>query len=172
VRIPITAGHSRMLSSQLAADIRWGGLGLREARVLMIDPEKMEYGAKNLLLMPMIWAVGVIPTKVAVLNLYLAVFTVHHKTRIICYVTGAIFVAGQVGVFIAGCLICIPLDYLWNSQIHGHCGNINAWYHWGRVTNGVTDVVMLILPISPVVRLRMSWRLKAGVLVTFLLGSL
>jgi hypothetical protein len=55
--------------------------------------------------------------------------------------------------------------------VDGHCVNINAWFRYSRIVNIVSDVIMLILPIPHVIRLQSTMRLKVGLLITFLLGS-
>ncbi|BCR93415.1 uncharacterized protein AKAW2_10461S [Aspergillus luchuensis] len=151
------------------ADVKYGGIGLHEARVVQIDPHMMVNWGKFIIIIPLFYFSTVVPPKLAILHLYLSIFT-EKRLRNICYATGVVIVCNWVAVIIAGLLSCRPLSYFWTGQ--GVCINIDAWLRWGGFANILTDVVMLILPMPVVWRLHASTRLKLGIFVTFLLGSL
>lgn len=149
--------------------MKYGGIGLHEARVVQIDPHMMVNWGKFIIIIPLFYFSTVVPPKLAILHLYLSIFT-EKRLRNICYATGVVIVCNWVAVIIAGLLSCRPLSYFWTGQ--GVCINIDAWLRWGGFANILTDVVMLILPMPVVWRLHASTRLKLGIFVTFLLGSL
>ncbi|KAH2970783.1 hypothetical protein KXW00_000009 [Aspergillus fumigatus] len=139
------------LISVAIGDMRYGGVGLHQARVIAIDPVMIQTWAKFLLAIAFIYIFSVILPKLAVLSLYISIFNRHRASRITCYVTGFLM--------------------LWDPQVDGHCVNINAWFRYSRIVNIVSDVIMLVLPIPHVIRLQSTMRLKIGLLITFLLGS-
>ncbi|KAE8323881.1 integral membrane protein [Aspergillus sergii] len=151
------------------ADVKYGGIGLHEARVRQNDPQMMVTWGKFIIIIPLLYFTTVVPPKLAILHLYLSIFT-HKALRYTCYGTGAVIILNWIAVIIAGLLSCQPLSYFWTQQ--GHCIDINAWLRWGGFANILTDVVMLILPIPVVLNLHASIRLRLGILITFLLGSL
>lgn len=139
----------------------------------MTDPNMLIVGAKYSLVLPLSYFLSVVPSKLAILSLYLSIFSMQKVTRIICYGTAGIIVANWLGATIAELLSCKPLNYFWDKTLpDGHCFDINAWYRWSSLNNIITDVIMLVLPIPHILRLHMSTRLKLGVSTTFLLGSL
>lgn len=66
------------------------------------------------------------------------------------------------------------MSYLWDkSQLHGWCIPQEPHLRYGTsLTDIVTDVVMLILPIPLVWNLQTSRKVKIGLMVTFLTGSM
>ncbi|KAF4156289.1 hypothetical protein CNMCM6936_007407 [Aspergillus lentulus] len=159
------------LISVAIGDMHYGGVGLHQARVIAIDPVMMQTWAKFLLAIAFVYIIGVILPKLAVLSLYISIFNRHRASRITCYVTGFLMIGNCIGCAAAGFAVCTPLRKLWNPSVDGHCVNINAWFRYSRIVNIVSDVIMLILPIPHVIRLQSTMRLKVGLLITFLLGS-
>ncbi|KAI2844887.1 hypothetical protein CBS147343_6680 [Aspergillus niger] len=150
------------------AAVIYGGIGLHQKVVRQIDPEMLVTATKFLITTPLLYFATVVPPKLAILHLYLSIFT--HKTlRKICFGTGAVIVVNWLVVTIAGLVSCRPLSYYWTFQ--GSCIDINVWLRWGGFAHIFTDVVMLILPMPVVWNLHASSRLKLGIWVTFLMGS-
>ena len=104
--------------------------------------------------------------------MYLRIFT-KRQDRVATWVVAVLIVANYVGTMIAGFLICVPLEYLWDRTIPGgRCININAWYRWGSLMNIFTDFIMLILPLPVVWGLKTSTKIKIGLTITFATGSM
>ncbi|KAI9930825.1 hypothetical protein ASPWEDRAFT_50950 [Aspergillus wentii DTO 134E9] len=150
-------------------DVRYGGVGLHEARVKQIDPDMMITWGKFLIIIPIFYFSTVVPPKLVLLHLYLSIFT-DNTLRKVCWATVAVVIANWIAVFITGFLACIPISYFWTGV--GHCIDTNSYLRWGGFANILTDVVMLILPMPVVWSLHTSTRLKIGILTTFLLGSM
>jgi hypothetical protein len=150
-------------------DVKYGGVGLHEARVLEIDPTMIVTWGKYIIIIPLVYFATVVPTKLVILHLYLSIFT-QRVFRVICYAVGAIIISNWIATTVAGFLSCRPLSFFWTKQ--GNCFNINAFFRWGGFANILTDVCMLILPIPFVWKLHASTRLKLGISFTFMLGSL
>ncbi|KAH8426118.1 uncharacterized protein LDX57_003860 [Aspergillus melleus] len=151
------------------ADVHYGGVGLHIQRVVKESPEKIPVQGKFMLAFPIIYFAAVVPPKMAIIYLYLSVFT-QKPFRIICYVVVGIMVGNWIGTTVASFLSCQPLSYYWTQE--GTCFDINSFFRWGGFSNIVTDVIMMILPMPVVWELHASTRLKLGILITFLLGSL
>jgi len=84
-----------------------------------------------------------------------------------------VLIASAVCNIIANILQCIPLSAAWDLNDHGkHCFDQNAYWRWGSFPNILTDVVMLGLPIPAISKLRLSWKDKIGLLLTFLAGGM
>lgn len=127
---------------------------------------------KYALALPLVYMASVVPSKLAILSLYLSIFTTDRICHVLCYASAAIIVANWIGCSISGFVSCVPLKLLWMGASNGHCFDINAWFRWSGLSNIMTDLVMIILPIRPVLGLYISTRMKVGFLATFFLGSL
>lgn len=129
--------------------------------------------AKFLLVLPTVYLAAVVPPKLSIISLYLRIF-ISQPIRIVCYTVVGFTVTNWIAATIAGFLICVPLDHLWNAagSPHGHCSNINALFRWGSLMNIITDVVILILPLPTIWKMKCSYRMKFGILINFLLGGL
>ncbi|ETN44725.1 uncharacterized protein HMPREF1541_10395 [Cyphellophora europaea CBS 101466] len=66
---------------------------------------------------------------------------------------------------------CIPLQRAWNPMIPGKCLNIKALFIGNAVPNILTDAVMVVLPIPPVLKLRLPLSQRIAVIGIFMLGS-
>lgn len=70
---------------------------------------------------------------------------------------------------------CAPVDYYWTQYLGGYsgtCVDINA-LGWVNAATGVAvDIWMIAMPLSQVIHLRLHWKKKVGVVITFLLGTL
>ncbi|KAJ5937100.1 integral membrane protein [Penicillium verhagenii] len=150
------------------ADTYRGGVGLHEVRVIQINPGMIKIWGQLIVTIPIIYSAAVIPAKLAVLHLYLHIFT-NRRARLICYVTMTILISNWVACTVGWALACRPVSYFWTGE--GSCVNINAVYRWSGVPNIVTDLIILVLPIPTLYRLQTSLRLKLGIALTFLLGG-
>lgn len=75
------------------------------------------------------------------------------------------------GTILAAFLVCQPLPYNWDTTIEGgHCGNEFLFYILTGSINIATDVVVLILPISSLIRLEMALYKKLILIGTFACG--
>ncbi|KAJ5721628.1 uncharacterized protein N7483_009562 [Penicillium malachiteum] len=150
-------------------DVYKGGVGLHEVRVEQIDPGMLVVWGHWIIIIPLIYFSAVVPAKLAIIHLYLHIFT-DKKLRITCWVVAAIIMGNWFGTTIAGFLACHPLSYFWTQK--GKCFNINAFFRWSGLGNILTDTIMLVLPIPMVWNLHASIRLKLGIAFTFFLGSI
>ncbi|KAE8357286.1 hypothetical protein BDV27DRAFT_151449 [Aspergillus caelatus] len=137
----------------ILVDVRYGGTGLHMARMMETDPAMSVYFSKDIIPVEPTWLFSV------------------RVTRYICYATGAIIILNCLGGFLACFGVCVPLRALWDTTVSGRCFNLNLLLRWIRLPHILSDVIMLILPISHVVKLQTTRRIKLGLLITFLLDS-
>ena len=136
------------------------------------NPAALIPWAKVLVVTPIIYSAACCLPKVVILLLYLRIFA-SSSYRIACYVLLAIVVALAISDVIAGATLCTPISYLWDKTIEGgHCINIPVFYRWGTLPNAITDLFMLILPLPVVWKLHATQRVKIGLTITFLTGSM
>lgn len=154
------------------ADLSYGGLGYHEIAILTSEPAKLVVWAKFVLAGPMVDLAAVLFSKLAILAIYLRIFT-FRSFRIACWALAAVLVANWFAFTVTAFMMCTPLNYLWNQRVvGGHCFNIDAFYRWSALPNIVTDLVMLILPLPVVWRLHTSRSIKIGLTITFATGSM
>jgi hypothetical protein len=111
--------------------------------------------------------------KISIVFLYLRIFRA--QGMLVKYVIVAtqifniiIFIIFLVGLFVA----CSPLDYYWSyaAPVSGTCPDPIDRGLVYPVLNIIMDAWLLILPVSQVWTMCLSWRSKLGVLVMFGLG--
>jgi hypothetical protein len=77
-----------------------------------------------------------------------------------------------IGVFVADALFCIPVEFQWNKQLRGHCGNQKLLQLMSPIPWIVTDVVILLMPLPMVRQLHLPFKQKVALTGLFLLGGL
>ena len=109
--------------------------------------------------------------KLSVLVLYPRIFT-ERIVRIFTWIVIGVCVAHAIANIIASFTICRPFEFKWNKAIDGHCSNVMASYRYVSLPHILTDVAILILPLSSLSALMMNKRRKLGIFLTFLMGGL
>ena len=149
-----------------------GGVGHHRAALALTNPGKIAVWAKFVLIIPELYLAAVTFPKLAILALYLRIF-ITAPYRIACWALATVLVANWIATTVAGFLTCNPLDYLWDQTVPGgHCFNINAYFRWPSLTNVITDVLMLILPLPVIWKIQTSRNVKIGLTLTFATGSM
>lgn len=110
--------------------------------------------------------------KLAILALYRRLFP-NKENRLSIYVLMGILIGLTISTVIAELVACDPFAANWDHDIPGaHCINEEAFFRYGSLPNILTDIVMLVLPLRVVSHLHLTSRLKVGLIVTFVTGSL
>ena len=152
--------------------VKYGGVGRHFDALEQVDPGRIVIYWKYLLEVSVYYFATVAIPKLAILALYLRLFTPRPYRRVV-YALFAIVIITGIVTPITALNLCHPFAYNWDRTIPGgHCVNENAFYRWGSMPNIVTDIVMLILPMPIVWRLHISTRLKVGLTIAFATGSL
>ncbi|WYZ41392.1 hypothetical protein EsH8_V_000287 [Colletotrichum jinshuiense] len=125
---------------------------------------------KVLVAQQVLWAISLSLCKIAILLLYAKIFT----TRIM--ILSARLLAGftmmwTVVTVLVAFFICRPLSDNWLLDLKNrNCGNQPAADGTMGVLNMITDVAVLIMPVSHLWRLRLETYKKVALIVTFSLG--
>ncbi|CAG8953097.1 hypothetical protein HYFRA_00003292 [Hymenoscyphus fraxineus] len=160
----------------LAADgivsVRFG-TGQRFLKVIQEHPEKIpSWGRNNLYAIPMIYCFAVNLPKMSVLGLYLGIF-LDKWSRWTCWIL--LFVCGASGIvnFFTVAFQCNTPEAIWTPLLPGgRCDNVDAHITYSAIVNILTDLVMIILPISLVKKLQVTKKVKIGIALTFLSASI
>jgi hypothetical protein len=113
-------------------------------------------------------------TKLGILLMYNRIFNVSTSFRFQLYGASALLVAWWVGCTIATLTNCIPLEWSWINSFADprYCFDYNIFWMASGASEICLDVLILMLPVSVVVRMRLSLKQKLTVLGIFLLGGL
>ena len=149
-----------------------GEVGYHQAYLMLTNPQKLTLYAKYLIVVPTIYLAAVLFPKLAILAIYLRIFT-QKPHKIVCYVVAGLLIANWIGSTVAGFLTCAPFKYLWDKTIPGgYCFDINSYFRWASLVNIITDVIMLILPLPVIWKIQTTTNIKIGLTITFATGSL
>ncbi len=78
----------------------------------------------------------------------------------------------MIGVFFATILQCIPINKTWEPALEGTCIDRRILFTVSSSFNILTDMLMLALPLSIFINLKIPRRTKIALMVVFLLGFL
>jgi hypothetical protein len=77
-----------------------------------------------------------------------------------------------IGTLLAETIICIPIEYSWNSTMSAHFGSKHLLAIIPPIPWIVTDLVILLMPLPMVWNLHLPRLQRVGLGVLFLLGGL
>lgn len=152
--------------------VNHGGVGHHTVWVEAEDPEAIITFMKLQIPLTVMYAMAVMFPKLAILGLYLRIFTKQWH-RVSCFTLIAVVSATGVSIAIVTCLQCRPISALWDvvADQETQCIDIPLFWRWGSFPNIMTDLLMLTLPIPCIWRLQLSTRDKIGLVLTFATGS-
>ena len=131
----------------------------------------LEWG-KYLVAIATIYFGGANIPKLAILALYRRLFP-NKSNRVPIYMLMSILIALSISTMVISLAACRPFAANWNPGLpDSHCIDKEAFFRFGSLPNIITDIVMLILPIRVVWNLHTTTRLKIGLTITFMTGSL
>lgn len=127
---------------------------------------------KYLLVIATLYFVVVNIPKLAVLALYHRLFP-QRTTKITVYLLAGVLISGTIANTIVSLAACKPFKANYDTTVPGHkCIDKEAFFVWTSLSNIITDVIMLVLPLPIVWRLNNTKRIKVALTFTFVVGSL
>ncbi|KAK4183165.1 hypothetical protein QBC35DRAFT_508565 [Podospora australis] len=150
-----------------------GGSGRHLAYWLLNDANKIVTYLKIQTATEFIYMAGVTLPKICLLILYLRIFT-ERKVRIATWIVLGVVIANYFATgIIATLTVCQPFAFKWDKTIPGgKCNNLMAAYRYISIPNIMTDLAIIVLPLSTLWKLQASKMRKVGLLITFLTGGL
>ncbi|KFA73550.1 hypothetical protein S40288_10207 [Stachybotrys chartarum IBT 40288] len=79
----------------------------------------------------------------------------------------AIFFTHQFRMAANGAIALSPIEINWNPFIDGHCGNQILAFTFVSVVDMITDILLLVLPVKPLIALQLRTAHKVALLVIF-----
>lgn len=153
--------------------VRKAGIGRHTLWLCVRNPLALILYAKLQIPFTITQAVAIAFAKLAILYMFLRIF-VQRKYRNGTYILMIIQASCLIASTVVTCLVCTPLAFLWEPQLHpeGKCIDINAFWRWMNFPQILTDIAILALPIPVLWQLNLSKKDKIGVVVTFCTGSM
>jgi hypothetical protein len=111
-----------------------------------------------------------LPTKLSILFLYKRIFTLQ-RFRIAIYITMGICIVWFLGGLLPTIVQCIPVEYNWNRSSSGTCIDMKMLFAGITISNLLTDVLLLILPLFVISTLQLTLKNRLAVMGIFLLGG-
>ncbi|KAL9135281.1 MAG: hypothetical protein Q9175_003530 [Cornicularia normoerica] len=114
--------------------------------------------------------------KISLLLLYYRLFSPSRRFRMAVYATAVIVVAWWIAVLFADIFQCVPVQAFWDFRVNNHktarCMDTVTFSIGTGVSNLVTDIMVLSLPLPMVWSLRTNQMQKITLTGIFLLGFL
>ncbi|OAA33160.1 integral membrane protein [Moelleriella libera RCEF 2490] len=118
------------------------------------------------------FVVDVTLSKLSVLCLYLRIFRVDRRFRLICYTVMGVVISWGVAVFFATMLQCLPIRGAWKVSEPGrNCIRWRAYFLGTSVSNIVTDATVIGLSVPMLWKLQLSVSRKIGLIILFLIAA-
>ncbi|KAH8651069.1 hypothetical protein BX600DRAFT_553986 [Xylariales sp. PMI_506] len=150
-----------------------GGLGIHVKDIVerFGIASGQEMFIKHLIVMQVMWCLDLAMTKIAILLLYLHVFTLR-KFIIVAKGTIVVIILWALTMMIGSALICRPIALYWDPKLPGSCGNFYGLWITTGTLNIVTDLIVLLLPMPYLYHLDLELYKKVVLMVMFGLGFL
>ena len=111
-------------------------------------------------------------TKVSLLSFYLRIFP-RRGFQIITKVVLLFVITSGLVILFTEIFQCLPVSLNWNkSESGGRCININALSYINGGLSILQDIIILVLPITELVTLKLGRKQKLGVIFVFQVGAL
>lgn len=145
-------------------------MGRHTLRVNYTDPSEIDIWGRLGWVETVLYFISVALPKLSLLALYHRIFgtSMSKKTVWTCWAIAAVVIGNCVANVIVAISQCRPVKEMWTSSDRV---NIGTWWRWCSVTNVITDVVVFAIPISHVLRMHTSLKVKFGLAITFATGS-
>ncbi|KAL4797004.1 hypothetical protein BDV19DRAFT_377751 [Aspergillus venezuelensis] len=108
-------------------------------------------------------------TKLSVLALYYRIFPKPHFRRVVI-LTAVFVVMWLTAMELVLGFQCRPIQRFWDLDVDGECFNLVAFSYFTNITNLVTDLWILVLPLPIIMRLHISRDKKIGLSLLFSVG--
>lgn len=111
-------------------------------------------------------------TKISILLLYLRIFAVFTWFRLIGRALIGVVTAYMIAAFFASVFQCTPVEKAWDRSVPGTCISIEKNWYANAGFSIATDAIILLLPIMPILSLKLPAGEKVALLGVFVLGAL
>ncbi|EAU31884.1 conserved hypothetical protein [Aspergillus terreus NIH2624] len=145
-----------------------GGIGIH---IWNITPHMFLQFQKGIFAAGIIYVPALGLAKASLIILYHRIVGMQKVYRWALYVIAGVVIGYSVAITFALIFACRPIQKAWNAALEGSCIDQNGLYAATAVTNTVTDVALLIVPLPVVISLNMPTIQKIGLLFMFIIGG-
>ncbi|KAF9870670.1 integral membrane protein [Colletotrichum karsti] len=124
---------------------------------------------KMLIGVQILWATSLSLCKISILILYTKIFSVRIMIMA-SKMTAALIIVWALTTILLGFFICRPFALNWEPTLDGSCGNQVLSYLVTGTLNLVTDLIVLVLPLSYLWNLHLRLYKKLVLIATFSMG--
>ncbi|KAL4981840.1 hypothetical protein BDW68DRAFT_196014 [Aspergillus falconensis] len=148
----------------------YGGIGVH---IWNLTVPTFNIFQKTVLAAAIIYVPALAFAKLAIIMLYYRLLNSLQPYRYLLWFIAAVIAGYSVALMLALIFACHPIERAWNAAITtGSCIDRPAVYLATAITNTVSDLVLIVVPIPAVVRLHLPTIQKIGVICIFGLGCL
>lgn len=122
--------------------------------------------------MQVLYSPVVFATKLAILLLFLRIFSIKRGFVLFARIFIAAISLGYIAITLVTIFICHPIEKFWNPLLPGSCMNSNTIFISACVVAIITDCIILCAPCSIIWKLQMSFWSKVGSTVALIAGGL
>lgn len=110
--------------------------------------------------------------KLAILLLYLRVFSTRHRDAFNLAIRGLMIVICTFYLALSTAKIgqCVPRARIWDKSVPGRCVNLSALLQSSGLFNILSDVCILLVPLKGVWNLQISRKRRTGIYAIFTVG--
>jgi hypothetical protein len=152
------------------AMVLYGGIGFHA--MVQVPMADIIITLKLLIVAEIMYAVELGLIKVSLLLLYLRLFGVDSKFKIIIWSATFVVVAWAFSIILEAFLLCSPFPANYDPTIPGVCGDRNAAFVSAGVLNMITDLMVMAIPVPYIISLNLRLSRKIALIVCFCLGIL
>ncbi|KZZ98907.1 hypothetical protein AAL_02458 [Moelleriella libera RCEF 2490] len=118
-----------------------------------------------------LYCVSLAFVKFGILSLYIVIFP-GKKIRWTAIAVGTFVALWTLAASLVTIFQCVPIESIWDPAMHdGNCVNFGVLALVHNICNIVTDLAIFVMPIPPVLKLKLPRERKIYVLLSFLLGA-
>ncbi|KAI9691980.1 MAG: hypothetical protein M1820_009632 [Bogoriella megaspora] len=110
-------------------------------------------------------------SKLAVLYVYHSIF-VNKVDLLGCKIVGVFIILSTLAEVPISVFQCTPVHGLWELNVTAKCIDKAAFIRYGPIPNMLTDIALMVLPIRTIRTIQVPLRVKIGIFITFLMGSI
>ncbi|KAL3482138.1 hypothetical protein BJX99DRAFT_252853 [Aspergillus californicus] len=144
-----------------------GGIGLH---IWNVTPKMFLDFQKGIFAAGIVYVPALGLAKASLIILYYRIVGQQKVYRYALYTIGFVVVGYSIAITFALIFACRPIAKGWNGALEGTCVDSDALYAATAVTNTITDVALIIVPIPVVVSLHMPTIQKIGLFFMFVIG--
>ncbi|KAF4160052.1 hypothetical protein CNMCM6936_000783 [Aspergillus lentulus] len=152
-------------------DVTRYGYG-RHFELIADQPSTITMFLKLVFVTQLVYIIALNTIKVSFCVLYMHIFIPSRVLTSLCIALIILLIMECVEEIIVVILQCRPVQAAWDPTITGRCLNITLFYYISFGIKLATDIAIFVLPIPPLLRLRVRGLQKFGVILMFALGLL